>query len=112
MEDWIPFFFFVIVIGVLLWFYNYAEANLTPFYNSSITEGFTDTDQVPGATEESKGVIQWFDNTTLYDSFYAKVYDQLTQGSVRTQAEVGLLATEWTKRGEDLKSFDVLAAVS
>ncbi len=109
MEDWIPFFFFVIVLGTLLVFYSYAKNNLTPFYT---TEGFAneDKDAIPGATEESKGIIQWLDSKTLYDSFYAKVYDQLTQGSVRTQAEVGLLATEWTKRGDDLKDFDVLDA--
>jgi ubiquinone/menaquinone biosynthesis C-methylase UbiE len=38
------------------------------------------------------------------------VYDELTQGSVRTQAEIGLLLHEWSKKGEDIKTFEVLDA--
>jgi 2-polyprenyl-3-methyl-5-hydroxy-6-metoxy-1,4-benzoquinol methylase len=68
-------------------------------------EGFED---VPGSGPASE--VRWMDNDSLYDSFYASVYDQLTQGSVRSQAEVGLILNEWTKRGEDLKTFEVLDA--
>ena len=107
MTDWLPFVYFILIVGILLWFDRYTKTNLMPFLQS---EGFTNEEQVAGATEESKGILQWLDNKSLYDSFYAKVYDQLTQGSVRTQAEVGLLATEWTKKGEDLKNFTVLDA--
>jgi SAM-dependent methyltransferase len=72
-------------------------------------EGFEDV-PVPGAVQENKGVISWMDNTQLYDSFYAGIYDQLTQGSVRTQAEVGLLLHEWTRRGEKVEAIEVLDA--
>ena len=71
-------------------------------------EGFEN--QIPGAVEENKGLVQWMDNTKLYDSFYAGIYDQLTQGSVRTQAEIGLLLHEWSKNKEKLDTFEVLDA--
>lgn len=91
---------------------------LADLYNTegsaSRTEGFENetegAESIAGSYPESKGMIRWLDNTELYDSFYASVYDQLTQGSVRTQAEVGLLLHEWTKRGEDIKTFEVLDA--
>jgi 2-polyprenyl-3-methyl-5-hydroxy-6-metoxy-1,4-benzoquinol methylase len=73
-------------------------------------EGFDNEEQIPGSYPESKGIIRFLDNTELYDEFYASVYDNLTQGSVRTQAEIGLALHEWTKRGEDLKTFSVLDA--
>jgi SAM-dependent methyltransferase len=66
-----------------------------------------------GFTEENKEAIldtktHWLDNTELYDSFYASVYDQLVQGSVRTQAEVGLLLHDWTRRGVAVESLKIL----
>lgn len=73
-------------------------------------EGFQDAAGIPGAYPENQGVIRYLDNKELYDDFYASVYDQLTQGSVRTQAEVGLMLHEWTKRAEDLKTFQILDA--
>ena len=60
------------------------------------------------ARDETQGMVKWLDNKDLYDTFYAGIYNQLTQGSTRTQAEVGLMLHEWTKRGEDLKTFEVL----
>jgi SAM-dependent methyltransferase len=75
------------------------------------TEGFEDKEEeVKGAYDESKGVVKYLDNDELYDSFTASIYDQLTQGSVRTQAEIGLILHKWTKRGDDLKNFEVLDA--
>jgi SAM-dependent methyltransferase len=73
-------------------------------------EGFENEDDIAGSYPESKGMVRWVDNNELYDEFYASVYDHLTQGSVRTQAEIGLILHEWTKRGEDLKNFSVLDA--
>ena len=61
-----------------------------------------------GASTEDHGIVRWLDNNELYDPFYCSVYDQLTQGAVRNQAEVGLMLHEWTKKGEDLKTFNVL----
>lgn len=78
----------------------------------ALQEGFEDgsTADIPGAVPETSGVVKYLDNKELYDSFYASVYDQLTQGSVRTQAEIGMMLHEWTKKGEDLKTFEVLDA--
>jgi SAM-dependent methyltransferase len=94
------FFIMLFLICSLMYMSSSIEKNIL---NSS--EGFED---IQGAVEESKGLIQWMDNSQLYDNFYAGVYDQLTQGSVRVQAEVGLMLHEWTKKGEDLRTFQVL----
>ena len=71
-------------------------------------EGFSN--EVPHARDETQGMVKWLDNKELYDSFYAGIYDQLTQGSTRTQAEIGLILHEWTKRGDDSKNFEILDA--
>ncbi len=77
----------------------------------ALQEGFEDApENIEGAVPETSGVVKYLDNKELYDSFYASVYDQLTQGSVRTQAEIGMMLHEWTKKGEDLKTFEVLDA--
>jgi ubiquinone/menaquinone biosynthesis C-methylase UbiE len=80
---------------------------LRKVYEPSSTEGFEDA--ILGAAPAS-AEVRWIDNDSIYDTFYASVYDQLTQGSVRSQAEVGLILNEWTKRGEDLKTFEILDA--
>lgn len=108
MELWI-----ILLILIALVALNYLstllqENLIQPFVASmEQKEGFEDHDETK-AVDESQGMIRWLDNSQLYDSFYAGVYDQLTQGSVRTQAEVGLMLHEWTKRGADLKTFEVL----
>lgn len=82
---------------------------------SPLNEGFQGGSQdelVSGAVDEKSGVIKYLDNSELYDDFYASVYDQLTQGSTRTQAEVGLMLHEWTKQGDNIKNFTVLDAGS
>ncbi len=100
------FFVGLLIIVSLYALQHYIQTNiLQPF---KAEEGFTN--EIEGAVNESKGLIQWMDNTQLYDTFYAGVYDQLTQGSVRTQAEIGLMLHEWTKKGEDLRTFQVLDA--
>ena len=86
---------------------------INPYLESK--EGFEDADKEPaeeisGAVEESKGIVRWLDNSELYDTFYADIYNKLTQGAVRTQAEVGLIINEWTKRGDDIKKFEILDA--
>jgi len=67
-----------------------------------------DIQDIPGAKKEDQGMVRYMGNGELYDKFYASIYDQITQGSVRTQAEVGLILHEWTKRGDDMKTFEVL----
>lgn len=77
-------------------------------------EGFENGSGSPTISQSAgagDGAVQtWLENDKLYDKFYAGVYDQITQGSVRTQAEVGLMLHEWTKKGEDLKTFEILDA--
>lgn len=104
MEIWVL-VFFVLIVGTLFTIRRMVDENITIPYAASLTEGF---ETVAGAVKESSGTVQWLDNDKLYDSFYASVYDQLTQGSTRTQAEVGLMLHEWTKQGEELKNFEVL----
>ena len=68
-----------------------------------VEEGFVDPIHL-GTTD------RYLENDELYDSFYASIYDQLAQGAVRTQAEIGLLLHEWTSRGgmpvEKMKVLD------
>jgi len=106
MKPWM-----VLIIIILLAALNYMgmimqDKIMNPYFSNK--EGFEN--EIAGSYPESKGVIHWLDNSQLYDDFYASVYDQLSQGSVRTQAEVGLILHEWTKRGEELKNFTVLDA--
>lgn len=63
-------------------------------------EGFTD-----------KGPSEVFlTNDTLYDSFYASVYDQLTQQQTRTAAKVALIFQEWQKKGWKPEQMSILDA--
>jgi SAM-dependent methyltransferase len=111
MEFWLYTLLFFSVLALIYLGEKLKENVIIPFEES---EGFQDGageyDNVPGLVEEGKGAVQWLGNTKLYDSFYAKLYDQLTQGSVRTQAEVGLMLHEWSKRGEKIENFEVLDA--
>jgi len=113
MEVW--FILLILLLCITLTYISkiLEEKFLKPYFNGQQkgdgNEGF-ENKEVAGAYPESKGLIRWLDNTELYDSFYCGIYDQLTQGSVRTQAEVGLALNEWTKKGEDLKTFEVLDA--
>ena len=106
MEPWIVLLILLVFITLTYIGKILEERIITPHLSG--VEGFEN--EVEGAYPESKGLIRWLDNKELYDSFYCGVYDQLTQGSVRTQAEVGLALNEWTKKGEDLKTFEVLDA--
>lgn len=69
-------------------------------------EGFEN--EIPGAVKGSDKNFKWLNNTELYDSFYASVYDQLCRPFTRNQAEAGLIMNEWTKKGEDKETFRVL----
>jgi 2-polyprenyl-3-methyl-5-hydroxy-6-metoxy-1,4-benzoquinol methylase len=106
MEPWVVLLVLLVFIS-LTYIGKIMEEKLIKPHLTEM-EGFEN--EVPGAYPESKGLIRWLDNKELYDSFYCGIYDQLTQGSVRTQAEVGLALNEWTKKGEDIKTFEVLDA--
>jgi ubiquinone/menaquinone biosynthesis C-methylase UbiE len=58
-------------------------------------EGFTDL-----AIQTSSSPKEVFlTNEQLYDSFYAQVYDQLTQNTTRTQAKVAMILSKWKQQG-------------
>ena len=104
MELW-PYLVVLLVLMILTYLNRMFHDRLR---NEPIgIEGFEES--VPGAVPEKSDVV-WMDNDTLYDTFYASVYDHLTQGSTRSQAEVGLILHEWTKRGDDLSKFEILDA--
>lgn len=73
-------------------------------------EGFEDLEAESKAKDESTGLVKYLNNTELYDKFYASLYDKLTQGTHRTQSEIGLMMNEWTKRADDKATFSVLDA--
>lgn len=90
---------------------------LRPWKETQVSiEGFQDADnkgdigEITGARDEKQQAVKYLENDQIYDKFFASIYDQLTQGANRTQAEVGLMLHEWTKKGEDLKTFEVLDA--
>ena len=64
-------------------------------------EGFTDTKT---STET------FLTNDKLYDSFYADVYDQLTQQQTRTAAKVALVMQEWKQKAWKPEQMIVLDA--
>lgn len=63
-----------------------------------------------GFTTDSTSNEVYLKNNELYDSFYASIYDQLTQNNVRTQAKVGLLMTDWKKEGAVPEQMTLLDA--
>ena len=112
MEVW-----HILLILFLLAAFNYInlvlEENFFKHLRQQTLEGFADANssEIAGAVFEASGVIKYLDNDELYDEFYASVYDQLTQGSVRTQAEVGLMLQQWTKRADArIETMEVLDA--
>jgi ubiquinone/menaquinone biosynthesis C-methylase UbiE len=107
------FLFAGIVIVVILHMMNgiLYDTFLSPWKESQVAiEGFEDAAEIPGARDEKEQAVKYLENDQIYDKFFATVYDQLTQGANRTQAEVGLMLHEWTKQGEDMKTFEVLDA--
>jgi len=73
-----------------------ANDNLSLPTNFSIKEGFASKTNDPSDAEAS--AYDWKDNNSLYDTFYAEIYDQLVQSSVRNQAKVGLLLHAWSTK--------------
>ena len=70
----------------LIWEDKYSKV-------SGLKEGFT-----TGVESESdKSRTIWFENNELYDTFYASVYDNLTQLAGRYPQEVSLIMHQWKK---------------
>jgi ubiquinone/menaquinone biosynthesis C-methylase UbiE len=117
-QVWLILLCLIILISFQLFNSILYDAIINPFNESREKgkEGFTssaggeDIEAIANARDETKGMVKWLDNKDLYDKFYASIYDQLTQGSTRTQAEIGLILHEWTKQGESINGFEVLDA--
>jgi ubiquinone/menaquinone biosynthesis C-methylase UbiE len=71
-------------------------------------EGFTDQQEQPQESQTQKDLF--LTNDTLYDKFYASVYDQLTQQQTRTAAKVALIMQEWQKKSWKPEQMEVLDA--
>lgn len=72
-----------------------------------INEAFESREGFSGSIKE-EGRAEEFDNDTLYDNFYSKIYDQIVNGEVRIRSEV-LFTTGWIKKTQpDLASLSVL----
>lgn len=65
--------------------------------------------QREGFTDMKEGEV-FLTNDTLYDKFYASVYDMLTQQQTRTAAKVTLVLQEWQKKGWKAEEMEVLDA--
>jgi SAM-dependent methyltransferase len=76
-------------------------------------EGFTDKGTQGSATSTlgKQGSAEIFlTNDTLYDKFYASVYDMLTQQQTRAAAKVALILQEWEKKSWKKDQMEVLDA--
>jgi SAM-dependent methyltransferase len=51
----------------------------------------------PSLNLDDRSAKDWLNNLSLYDDFFAGVYDKLVQGEKRSAIEVALLETEWRK---------------
>jgi SAM-dependent methyltransferase len=84
----------VVILSFLLANYLYLRWSMTKERIATVdnieAEGFANPDAADG---EATGALG---NDSLYDSFYAKIYDQIVDGSVRNQQEVGLTLS-WAK---------------
>ncbi len=98
----------IILITILLLAVNYIGIILYDRFmkprpwSASLSEGFTTL-----SAEESR--YNWLENDAIYDSFYADIYDKITQGAPRSQAEATLIVKEWEKNAQEKRqSWTVL----
>lgn len=81
--------------------YNTWRENLY----ASTTEGFEDKD--------AESLYTWEDKVELiYDDFYAKTYDQLTQNVIQTKGKTDMSVEVWRKDGTQPSSWTILDAGS
>jgi ubiquinone/menaquinone biosynthesis C-methylase UbiE len=90
----------LLVIASIQYVYQIIQDRVTPQLIGPNAfpqrEGFTDG---PSTTSGSESKEVFLNNEQLYDSFYAKVYDQLTQNTSRTQAKVTMILSKWKQQG-------------
>jgi len=106
--------FYLVILGLLL--LNYlavvwlSHQQILPWEGDlpETKEGF-EGDGPKGTMAESSET-KWIEAPELFDNFYSQVYDQLAQGSVRLQAELGLALHAFKQAGQDLSSMRLLDA--
>ena len=94
----------VVIISVLLANYLYVRWMMVGNRRTDLDdiEAFANPDDSPEAN------IVVFGNETLYDKFYAKIYDTIVDGALRQQQEVGL-SLIWAKGYRpEVKTIEVL----
>jgi len=94
----------VVIISILLANYLYIRWMMTGNRRTELDdiEAFANPDDSPEAN------IVVLGNETLYDKFYAKIYDTIVDGTVRQQQEVGLTLI-WAKGYRpETKTIEVL----
>ena len=94
----------VVIISILLANYLYIRWTMVGRRRSELddVEAFANPDDSPEAN------IVVLGNETLYDKFYAKIYDTIVDGALRQQQEVGLTLI-WAKGYRpEMKTIEVL----
>lgn len=90
-------FNYLIHIGIVTWRQNY-------FPN---TEGFEDSKK----DGDDSALYTWItEETEIYDMFYSKIYDQLTQNVARTQGKVSLCMEMWGRDKTEPSTWTILDA--
>lgn len=94
--------FILLVLAVINYLALVAMQRMKPQFvvDSEQQEGFTDVQQ-----KET-----YLNSDELYDSFYASVYDQLTQSQRITEQKVMMIVTEWKKTGALMEHVEVVDA--
>ena len=105
--------FYLLILGLLL--FNYlavtwlSHQEVMP-WEGETNEGFEGSISTETKTMADASEIKWIEPPELFDSFYSQVYDQLTQGSVRLQAETGLALHAFKQGGQDISTMRMLDA--
>lgn len=84
---------YILFTGLALWRYHYNPTQ----------EGFEDVKEEP--------LYSWItEETEIYDTFYSKIYDQLTQNIARTQGKTSLCMEMWGKDNTEPETWTILDA--
>lgn len=93
----------LILLGAIqyLWMIWEDKYSVRP---SGLAEGFEN--QIPG-TDADRSSPNWLEGDELFDTFYAGVYDNLTQLAGRYPAELALILNQW-KKSAAVDTMDIL----
>ena len=97
---------FFLIIGCIHYLYIVFENRiLKPAYEADVTEGFEDGEKAINESETRQDVI------TIYDKFYSKIYNMLTQNQGRTFGKVALSINSWKDTSnKDISKWSILDA--